>query len=89
MGHPCTEPIRPIIELTANNISYESMFRWLKTELTTVSRDDRDILENYVVKYGIKGSEGLEERWKSDFDNDKTEEAESKINERKDKAIIP
>ena len=56
MGHPCTELIRAIIELTANNISYESMFRCLKTELTTVSRDDRDILENYVVKYGIKGS---------------------------------
>ena len=73
MGHPCTELIRAIIELTANNISYESMFRCLKTELTTVSRDDRDILENYVVKYGIIGSEWLEERWKRGFDNDETE----------------
>ena len=89
MGHPCTELIRAIIELTANNISYESMFRCLKTELTTVSRDDRDILENYVVKYGIKGSEWLEERWKRGFDNDETEEAENKINEIKDEAIKP
>ena len=62
--------------MTADNLSYESVFRCLKTELTPLLRDERDILENYVVRYGIKGSEWLKERWQLGFENEDTSEKE-------------
>ena len=36
--------------------SYESVFTYLKTGLTGLSRDDCDILENYVLTWNIRGS---------------------------------
>lgn len=89
MGHACTELVRSIIELTADDISYESIFRCLKTELTPVSRDDRDMLENYVIKYGIRGSVWLDQRWQRGFENDDTAENEDRINSIKENAIRP
>ena len=45
--------------------SYESMFAYLKTGLTPISRDDCDILENYVLTWNIRGSAWTrEEPWR-------------------------
>ena len=54
MGHPYTEFVRSVIEMTADNLSYESIFRCLNGA-TPLERDDRDKLENYVLRYAIKG----------------------------------
>lgn len=89
MGQAYTELILSIINMTADNLSYESVFRCLKTELTPLSRDERDILENYVVRYGIKGREWLKERWQTGFENEETSEKEDAINDIKNKAISP
>lgn len=89
MGHSCTELISSIVEMTADDISYESMFRCLKTELTGLTRDERDLLENYVIKYGIKGKTWIGERWQWGFENDPTPEREDEINSIKDRAITP
>ncbi len=89
MGQACTELISSIADMTASDLSYESVFRCLKTELTPLLREERDILENYVVRYGIKGKEWLKERWQLGFENEETSEKEDAINEIKNKAIGP
>lgn len=40
----------------AGDYAYEDVFRYLKTGLTDIGDDDRDVLENYVLTWNIKGS---------------------------------
>ncbi len=62
LHHPSIEFITAIIDITARGWLYEDIFRLLKTGLAPVSPEDCEDLENYAVKYRIKGS-----RWKTDF----------------------
>lgn len=39
--------------------SYETMFRYLKSGLIGISKEDISLLENYVLANGIKGKNGL------------------------------
>lgn len=54
--HPALELVRSALELVLNNFLYEPVFRCLKTDLFPTSRDEVDILENYVLATGIRGS---------------------------------
>lgn len=55
--------ITSALEIITKNWSYEAVFRYLKTGLTKVAREDIDILENYVLAAGIKGKrKWLEEK---------------------------
>ena len=50
--------ILSLLDICVRNFSYESVFGYLKTNLTNVEdRDDIDLLENYVLKWGIRGSD--------------------------------
>lgn len=89
MGHPYTEFVRSVIEMTADNLSYESIFRCLKTELTPLERDDRDKLENYVLRYGIKGDTWTDAHWQWGFEKEETTEKEDEINALRELAINP
>lgn len=89
MGKPCTELVCAIAEMTACDLSFESVFRCLKTELTGITRDERDILENYVIRYGIKGSTWINERWQMGFENESDTAAEDRMNDIKERAITP
>lgn len=62
LHHPSVEFISALIDVIVKGWLYEDIFRMLKTNLTPVSFEDCEDLENYAVKYRIKGS-----RWKSDF----------------------
>ena len=44
------------LDVVAGEYRYEDVFRYLKTGLTDLSRDEVDRLENYVLKWDIKGS---------------------------------
>ena len=55
ISHPLVELIRAAVESAAKNMAYESVFRFLRTDLTGISRSEVDALENYVLGYGIKG----------------------------------
>lgn len=89
VGHPCVEIASSIVGMAEDDLSYESVFRCLKTELTDISRFDRDLLENYVIRFGIKGKTWLDERWQWGFGKEDTAEAEDRINDIKDRAIKP
>lgn len=56
MHHPLVELIRSALEVITSNFSYEPIFRYLKTDLTPLERDSVDILENYCLAFGIRGS---------------------------------
>lgn len=66
-SHSLTELIRAAIDIVVSNWSYESVFRFLKTDLLYIGRDDIDILENYVLAHGIHGSKWTKE-WEYGFD---------------------
>lgn len=63
IGNPVVEYIRSAIEVVCNNFSYESVFRFLKNGLCTIELDNVDALENYVLRFGIRGYN----RWKDRF----------------------
>jgi len=62
-NHPLVRLILSMLDIFIENWSYEDVFSYLKTGLTDVDRDDIDILENYVLACGIRGS-----HWTDDQD---------------------
>lgn len=56
--------ILSIIDIFSNNWSYESMFNYIKTGFLGLDKNDIFELENYCIKYGIKGKKWYEEDFK-------------------------
>jgi ATP-dependent helicase/nuclease subunit B len=71
LNHPLIELIRSCLETINSYWSYEPVFRVIKTELvfpqhenSNTMREKMDLLENYVLAYGIKGSKWTKkDRW--------------------------
>lgn len=55
-SHPLIVFIRSALEVITSNWSYEAVFRYARTGLCGVPRDDLDLLENYVLANGIRGN---------------------------------
>lgn len=53
---PVMALVTAALDVTAGGYRYDDVFRYLKTGLTGLSREDVDLLENYVLKWDIKGS---------------------------------
>ncbi len=49
------------VDAVTGGFEYEDMFRYLKTGLAGISEDDCDLLENYVVRWEIRGNMWLRE----------------------------
>ncbi len=64
-GHPLIVFILSGLEIFTSSWSYEAVFRYAKTGLLSIDRDDLDILENYVLANGIRGNV-----WKRESDWD-------------------
>jgi len=56
LHHPLVELIRSALEVVTQQWAYAPVFRYLKTDLVPVQRDEVDKLENYVLAHGIRGS---------------------------------
>lgn len=63
LGNPMIEFIRSAIAVIESNYSYESVFRLLRTGITGINNDDIDILENYCLALGIRGSSKWHSQW--------------------------
>lgn len=61
--NPLIVLITSVIEIFNKNWSYESVFRYLKTGLIGIDNEEIDILENYVMAYGIRGKNKWQEPW--------------------------
>ena len=62
LSHPIVELARSALETVIRNWAFEPMFRYLKTGLTPISREEADILENYVLARGVRGNRWTEEQ---------------------------
>lgn len=69
-AHPLIELVRAAVEIPAKDWSYESIFRFLKSGLIPMAKDDVDILENYAIAYGIKGYKWRLPQWLYGFSKD-------------------
>lgn len=74
-----------ILNIFAKNWTYESMFEYIKTGFLEIDHLDVHLLENYCLKWGIKGSKWYKSDW--DF-YDETEEVKEKILHMKEQ-IVP
>ena len=54
---PILTLVTAALDTVANGYRYEDIFRYLKTGLTDLSQEDRDLLENYVLKWNLRGSQ--------------------------------
>ncbi len=61
LSNPLIILILSSIEVYLRNWSYESIFKYLKSGLTSLDRWEIDILENYILAHGIKGFKWTEE----------------------------
>lgn len=52
---PVLALVTSALAAVAEDYPYEEMFRYLKTDLTGISREERDLLENYVLTWNIRG----------------------------------
>lgn len=55
LDNPLIILITSAFEILFKDWSYESVFKYLKTGLTAMENSNIDILENFVLEYGIKG----------------------------------
>lgn len=66
LQNPLTETIRGALEIGSGDFTYETVFRYLRSGLTGLTRDQVDRLENYCLKRGIASRK----RWESAFEAD-------------------
>ena len=94
MSNPFVEFIRAAISIIDKSFTYETIFRYLKTYLTKISIADIDMIENYVLAYGIKGKKQWENPFEYPYINTKDnseyqEEQLQRINTTRSRIIEP
>ena len=61
--NPFVEYFRAALEMAVQDFSYESVFRYLRCGMSCVTREEADLLENYVMALGIRGFKRWDEKW--------------------------
>lgn len=61
--NPLVEFLRSALQIAAKSFRYESVFRYLRTGLAGLKKDEIDRLENYVLANGINSRRRWEEPW--------------------------
>ena len=62
--NPLTEAICSALAVRSEGYSYNSVFHYLRSGMSSLSREETDILENYCLAHGIKGRK----KWSLPFD---------------------
>lgn len=75
--NPFVEYIRSVMDMAVSGFSYESVFRYLRTGMSDVTRDETDLLENYVLAFGIRGYK----RWSQEFTGRRASMTEEELQE--------
>ena len=61
--NPFVEYFRAALEMAVQDFTYESVFRYLRCGMSCVTREEADLLENYVLALGIRGFKHWDEKW--------------------------
>ena len=56
LDKPVLALVTAALETVAGGYRYDDVFRYLKTGLTDLEEEERDLLENYVLKWDVRGS---------------------------------
>ena len=59
---PILTLVTAALDTVANGYRYDDVFRYLKTGLTDLAEEDRDLLENYVLKWNLRGSQWTQKK---------------------------
>lgn len=79
-----------LIDIVINNFSYEAVFSYLKTGFLDIDLDDVYLLENYVIKWGIKGYKWYKEfKYEYDDNNQDLKDKLERLNIIREKVIVP
>ena len=96
LGKPVLTLIISALEAVSGDFEYEDMFRCLKTGLAGLTSEECDLLENYVLKWDIRGSMWLRETpWTAHPDgygtawDDASHERLAQINALKERVRLP
>ena len=74
-----------LLNVFTTNFSYEAMFSYIKSGMFDISEDDIFLLENYVNKWGIRGS-----KWyKEDFEFEEKNDVQDRINDARRAIVVP
>lgn len=84
LSHPFVEFIRAFLKMAEENFSYETVFRYLRSGFSGISKEETDLLENYCLALGIRGFKKYSEKWIR-FSKYQTEESLGKVNEIREK----
>lgn len=57
------EYVRSLLAMAEQNFTYESVFRYLRTDLTGFTQEEIDLVENYCLALGIRGYKKWQEKW--------------------------
>lgn len=88
VSHSVTSAAIAMFEAGMNNYPSETVMKYIKSGYAPISREDRYLLENYVIAAGIDRSKWTNPRG-FDFIPSGFEEYHDRIKEAKDKAIQP
>ena len=95
-NHPLVRLVLSMLDIFNNNWTYEDVFSYLKAGLLSIPSSDIDLIENYVLACGIRGSRWYQaEDWKmspelfSDKNEGQDEEFLLRINEIRAAIIEP
>lgn len=74
LHNPAITFVSALMDILSKGWLAEDIFRLLKTNMTPLEPETYEDLENYIIKYRIRGN-----RWKSDFKYGLTEEGEEEL----------
>ncbi len=63
-SHSCIEMIKSAVDVMIQDYSYEAVFRYLRSGYASLSDDETDMLENYILASGIRGYK----KWHNGFE---------------------
>ncbi len=90
-AQPAVYAILDALEAILKNFSYEAMFSYLKSGFSGITSHELDLLENYILATGIRGSAWISEKaWKYTPEiTGKGEDLLTEINHIKNKVATP
>lgn len=78
-----------VLEICNKNWSYEAVFNYLKTGFVNIDKEEIFKLENYCIRWGIKGNKWYKEDWNYVGKEEYTEEELARLNELRRMIVTP
>lgn len=87
-AHPLVTLLTSLLDILVYDFKYEAVFSYLKSGLSLLSTEEIDILENYVLAYGIKGWKWRQDTWDYGIQREGAEAVDA-VNLLRDRVLAP